>query len=299
MLDPQTNLKPPFSFRRWLLDRFCLRPSRHPLDHAPQEKFWIERQQLRLACYRQQQIPPPSLDIPLPKSDDRPLDLLIIKFPGTAGRAELSPLHPANAWPEKFIEVWSINPPGYGESPGRASLDHIPAMSLAVLEEAQQQHPGVRLLVYGNSIGSLAAMQTVALAIERQCSPTIGLMLRNPLDLFPLIMEHRRRWYHGPVPKWLIGSDRDDRPKHGSANHPVANLDSVALARACTCPLLLIQAELDRTVPPKNQDRVFAAHPGPKTKFIIPHADHHQAPAPDNEILYRQYLETIRETYHS
>lgn len=297
MLDPQPKLQRPFSFRRWLLDRFCLRPTRHLLDYAPQEEFWIERQQLRLACYRQQQIPLPFSDDALAKPDGRPLDLLIIKFPGTAGRAERSPLHPANAWPDKFIEVWSINPPGYGASPGRASLDHIPAMSLAVLDEAQRQHPDVPLLVYGNSIGSLTAMQTVALAIERQYSSAVGLMLRNPLDLFPLIMEHRRRWYHGPVPKWLIGSDREARQRQNATDRASANLDSVALAKACTCPLLLVQAELDRVIPPANQDRVFAAHPGPKTKFIIPQADHHHTPTTDDESLYRQYLETIREAY--
>lgn len=282
-----------------MLDRLCLRPTRHPLDHAPQEKFWIERQPMRFACFRQQQIPQLLTGNPSRVPVDRSLELLIIKFPGTAGRAELSPPHPANAWPDKRIEVWSINPPGYGESPGRASLDHIPAMSLAMLDEARRQYPGVPLLVYGNSIGSLAAMQTVAFATQQQYAPVIGLLLRNPLDLFPLIMEHRRRWYHGPVPKWLTSDQRKNRERYNAANESFANLDSTDLVKACSCPLLMVQAEFDTIVPPTNQDRVFAAHPGPKIKFVIPQADHHQTPTPDNENLYGQYLATIRAAFSS
>lgn len=286
MPDPRSFLPRRFSLRRWLLDRFCLRPTQHPLDAAPQELFWISHGDLRLACFRQRQTttnewnPGPGVDSP------RPVDLLIVKFPGNAGRAERSPLHPANVWSEKSIEVWSINPPGYGQSHGRASLDHVPSVAEAVWEEIQRQFPTTPILIYGNSIGSLTAMKTVATALQRQPLVRMGLMLRNPPDLFPLILEHYRRWYHGPVPWWLT---------RGSEPH----LDSVALAAACHCPLLMIQAEYDRMVPPANQDRIFAAHPGPKTKFVIPGANHDQAPNPDDEEQYKRYTSTIRQTLDS
>lgn len=290
-----------FSLRRWLLDRLCLRPTTHELDFRPQELFWIEDAPLRLACYRQTQVPRSRADSATLDIADRAVELLIIKFPGNAGRAELSPIHPANVWPEKRIEVWSINPPGYGQSPGRASLDHVPAIARSVWQAAQREHPNTPVLVYGNSIGSLTAMRTIAVALEDQQAPAMGLLLRNPPDLFPLIMEHRRRWYHGPVPRWLtspaiLRTDdvaAENRVTSGSPPH----LDSVALASACHCPLLLVQAELDRMVPPTNQDRVFSAHPGPKSKFIIPAADHHQAPDPADQEVYQGYTAAIAHAF--
>lgn len=213
-----------------------------------------------------------------------PVDLVIIKFPGNAGRAELSPIHPANVWPKKHIEVWSINPPGYGASRGRASLDHVPTVARGVCAEVVHQYPATPILIYGNSIGGLTAMLTVAFTLRRRRPPRVALLLRNPPDLVPLILEHRRRWFHGPVPKWLTrGLD--------------PQLDSVALATACHCPLLLVQAERDRMVPPSNQDRIFHAHPGPKAKFVIPRADHHHAPDSGEQEEYDRYILAIQQTF--
>ena len=45
-------------------------------------------------------------------------DLFILKFPGTGGRAERATEHPAEFWPDRSAEVWTINPPGYGGSGG-------------------------------------------------------------------------------------------------------------------------------------------------------------------------------------
>jgi pimeloyl-ACP methyl ester carboxylesterase len=276
--------QPQFSIRRWLLDQLCLRPTRQLLDAAPQELFWIDRCGRRLACYRQRQWPDDAREPLLARPDDRTVDLLIVKFPGNAGRAEQSPIHPANGWPEKCVEVWSINPPGYGQSHGRASLDHIPATAHAVWAEVQQRFPTTPLLIYGNSIGSLTAMQMVKTVRREQTSVRLGLMLRNPPDLIRLILDHRRRWYHGPVPWWLT---------RAAAPH----LHLTALAVDCDCPLLLIQAELDTLVPPSNQDRIFAAHPGPKEKFIIPQADHHQGLSADDRERQQQYNAALRRIF--
>ncbi len=278
-----------------------MRPTKHPLDCHPQEPFWIEDRSLRLACYRQSQNACLSNSPANLRSTHRAVELLIIKFLGNAGRAERSPIHPANVWPNRSIEVWSINPPGYGESPGRASLDNIPAIATAVWQAAESRHPATPVLVYGNSIGSLTAMRMVAHARQHRPANRLGLLLRNPPDLLPLIREHRRRWYHGPVPHWLTSPWTIPTKQDAVANRTTGileqHLDSVALASDCQCPLLLIQAERDRMVPPANQDRIFAAYPGPKAKFIIPQADHHQAPTPDDEALYGRYIAAIQEAF--
>ncbi|MDP1561398.1 MAG: hypothetical protein Q8M16_08375 [Pirellulaceae bacterium] len=238
---------------------------------------------MRLSCFRQTQRPLEA-SAAVNAATPGPVDLVIIKFPGNAGRAELSPIHPANVWPKKHIVVWSINPPGYGESHGRASLDHVPAVARAVCKEVERQYPSTPILIYGNSIGALTAMRSVALTQQRQRPPRVGLLLRNPPDLRPLILDHRRQWFHGPVPKWLTrGLD------------PL--LDSVALAAACQCPFLLVQAERDRMVPPSNQDRIFHAYPGPKAKFVVPLADHHHAPNPVDQEEYERYTFAIEQSF--
>lgn len=297
-----------FSLRRRLLDRLALRPSRQPLDPGPQLRHWIEGSGLRLECFRQFQLgnapgqslltkdgvaERPSVNLLSPSDlavgQYPPPQRVIVKFAGNAGRAERSTLHPAEAWADQNVEIWTINPPGYGQSPGRASLDHVPSMAAAVWRTIARHYGNVSdlpVVILGNSIGALAALHTVladqSLAPEPSVGPRVaGLLLRNPPDLVPLILQHRRRWFHGPVPAWLV---RAWGPE----------FDSPRLIAGCHCPLLLLQSEWDREVPPSNQDRLWDAHPGPKLKFIVPGADHEQLPTPSQPDLYRRYLEAIR-----
>jgi len=364
------------SVRRRLLDRLALRPSRMPLDPGPQLRHWIEGSGLRLECFRQFQLGrsgpdrftgPDSFTGPdgltVRQSDpaaERPLDSLlnpvalaagdhpppqrvIIKYAGNAGRAERSTLHPAEAWADQHVEIWTINPPGYGQSPGRASLDHVPSLATAVWASIARHYrnlPDLPVVILGNSIGALTALHTVlaAQSLGPELDPVVGLatgseigapattrgisdpaslhpgsgsgpdlasaiaagghrpaetpaprlgprvaglLLRNPPDLVPLILQHRRRWFHGPVPTWLV---RAWGPE----------VDSAGLIAGCHCPLLLLQSEWDREVPPSNQDRLWDAHPGPKHKFIVPGADHEQLPTPSQPDLYHRYLNAIR-----
>lgn len=344
-----------YSLRRRLLDQLALRPSRQPLDPGPQLRHWIDGGGLRLEAFRQFQLGrtgPGSVTGPnsftgpgsvtgqnrrtvrpvdpaaarplaalldpaaLAAGDHPPPQRVIIKYAGNAGRAERSSWHPAEAWADQDVEIWTINPPGYGQSPGRASLDHVPALAAVVWQAIAQHYRDLAelpVVILGNSIGALTALHTVLAAQSHgpaaqpsaattgittdpvigghnrseaaasgTATPRIsGLLLRNPPDLVPLILQHRRRWFHGPVPAWLV---RAWGPE----------IDSAGLIAGCHCPLLLLQSEWDREVPPSNQDRLWEAHPGPKHKFIVPAADHEQLPTPAQPDLYHRYLQAIR-----
>ena len=50
---------------------------------------------------------------------------VLLKFPGTGGRAERSGPHPSEAWPNINCESWTINHRGYGGSPGPASIQNF------------------------------------------------------------------------------------------------------------------------------------------------------------------------------
>jgi pimeloyl-ACP methyl ester carboxylesterase len=211
--------------------------------------------------------------------------LLILKLAGNARRAERSTSHPAQAWPDKCVEVWTVNPPGYGGSPGRASLDHVKPMAAAVWRHVQQARPHLPVLLFGNSIGSLTALHAAVLAGGTAAAAQLrGLLLRNPPALIPLIRQHYARWYHGGAPNWLLGAWNRD-------------WDACRLAAECRCPLLLLQSQWDRVVPPRFQDLIFEAHPGPKHRFVLPRADHDEVPVPEHGPLYTEYLVAIRRQF--
>ena len=44
------------------------------------------------------------------------VDVFVLKFHGTAGRAERSTYHPMDYWSDLRAELWAVNPPGYGGS---------------------------------------------------------------------------------------------------------------------------------------------------------------------------------------
>ena len=95
--------KPLRSLRRNLLDRMVLRPSQHPI-HAPTlERVTLPCETETIECFVQRS-----------HSDSEPPDLLILKFPGTAGRAERSTSFPTPMLDAKRTAIWTWNPPGYG-----------------------------------------------------------------------------------------------------------------------------------------------------------------------------------------
>lgn len=239
--------------RQRLLDRLVLIPSRHPLDAGTQVPFFITTVVGRLQIFRQS----------YPGQGNAPPDQLIIKWPGNAGRAENSTDHPAIAWPERHSEVWTINPHGYGQSDGQASLNHVAAMAQSVLDHARQQYPELPLLLFGNSIGCVTTLYQATLA--QQASKCLGIVLRNPPPLRALIQDHYHRWYYGPATRWLTTWDSQVT-------------DSLHQASRCRLPMVMMQAECDTIVPANFQDQVFDAYAGPKRKWVLPGADHHQMP---------------------
>ena len=78
----------------WLADRLILCPTR---DHIPceSEQRWIDWERGRFEVRVHQSGP------------EEKLGLFVLKFPGTAGRAERSNDHPADFWPDLAMEVWA------------------------------------------------------------------------------------------------------------------------------------------------------------------------------------------------
>ena len=234
----------------WVTDRLILEPTRHEI-HVPD----IEREVLDFADGH--------LEIWVhrfgPCGDGRAKgepEFYVLKFPGTASRAENAVALVESCWPDSCIEVWAVNPPGYGGSSGQASLSHIPAMASRALEEVKKVARDKPLVVAGGSLGSVSALYLAA------NYPVDAMLVQNPPALREVI-QGQGRWWHFNWATRLI------------ANQVPEALDSVRNASNVRAPGVFSVAGKDRIVPAEYQQKIVDAYAGPKRVAYRPEADHH------------------------
>ncbi|MEM9412234.1 MAG: alpha/beta hydrolase, partial [Planctomycetota bacterium] len=233
----------------WLADRLILCPTVHPIE-AGDEK-------------RREVIPVADSFIEawvgehVPESNFALNQLAILKFPGTAGRAERAGVHPAEMLRRFQSEIWTINLPGYGGSPGAASIKKMADCASASYSFVSEKLR-CPVLVSGNSLGCLSALYVAA------NFSVAGLILRNPPPIHELIRTRPRyaAWSLG-LSKWI-------------ANEVPRELDAVKNATTVECPCLFVQSEQDKVVPTKYQDLIINQFKGQKKVLVIPGADHHE-----------------------
>lgn len=188
-------------------------------------------------------------------------DLFVLKFPGTASRAEDPTEALADWWPGLRIEVWSVNPPGYGGSGGQASLRHIPAMSRLALTTLLDTVGGAPVVVLGESLGCVSALH---LAARHSVD---ALLLRDPPPLRETIRSRH--------PSGLLG-----RAAGLLAEQVPQELDVIENAASSDAPAVMLLSQQDRVVPFELQYRVVQAYQGPKQHLVLPEADHGDPPSP-------------------
>lgn len=279
------------SWHRWVLNRCVLRPTRHHLDPVQQIRCQLTGDGPSfspLDCFvhpdpvwKCQHVDRSDVsqrdgwtlsdfgDVPRP-------DVLVLKFPGTAGRAERSTAAPADwlttptktwsvaasATKPPTTEVWTWNPPGYGKSPGKACLSgYVPAAErFARLVVQSRAREDSMVWLVGNSLGCLPAL---ALGSRPTWSDGhhVGLWLRNPPDLATVVRRIARRWY---AERWMTRVT-DRLP---------AELRSLETASECRFPAVFLMSELDTLVPPDVQKTVQDAYAGDKKVVPLPGIGH-------------------------
>jgi pimeloyl-ACP methyl ester carboxylesterase len=242
--------RPIQSFRRYLLDRMVLQPTRHEIDFAPKRREVLNIEGEPLECFVQQNY-----------LSDEPPELLALKFPGTAGRAERSTEFPMSQFPNLRCVTWTWNPPGYGGSAGRASLSRIANASIEFWRQVVQREAGPNTCVWlcGNSLGCVSAMN-VAAALPKNSLRT-GMLLRNPPPLTEVVKRIA------------------DRYPLGNLMGPVADslMDSMNVLRTAseiTLPAVFLQSELDELVPVGMQDEVIKEYAGPHRVVLMEGLSH-------------------------
>lgn len=235
--------EPVQSIRRHLLDRMVLRPSRGPLDHGDQSRVMLDVDGKPLECFVARKF-----------DDGQPADLVVLKFPGTAGRAERSTLFPVTAISGVRGEVWTWNPPGYGASHGRARLSTIADAGRGFVDAVLRRddvRPKTVWLV-GNSLGCNVALH-VASTLE-STSYRVGLVLRNPPPLVAVVKNIAARYPMGRYVSPIAESVCD-------------SMNAMRTAPLAKHPAVFMRSELDSIVPPAMQNEVIAAYAG-ETKIV-------------------------------
>lgn len=170
----------------------------------------------------------------------------VLEFTGNGTRAEEIADYACTKFRPHAVEVWAMNFPGYGKSEGPARLSRIPPAALAVFDELKKRADGRPIFVAGNSLGTTAALYVAA---NRSVA---GVVLTNPPPLRQLI-RGRFGWWN----LWLLSTP-------ASLGVP-RNLDSIANARKCTAPAVILTSTRDEIVPYEYQQLVADAYAGPKS----------------------------------
>ncbi len=225
----------------WLLDRLALKPTRNSIRCDSLQSSWIEVGEEKCELFERQIAP----------QSTRPM-INIIKFLGAAGRAENVTEHPFDVWPENRGHAWVANPPGYGNSSGRASLRTSYSTAQAVYEKVREKAEGIPVLS-GNSLGG-----AVAIGIASR-NPVRGILVRDMPNIRRLIMER-----HG----------RFRRIASAFADRVPAELDVMQTAAKCSVPAVFVSSRKDRIVPPFIHDEIFEQYAGPKRMVHLEQADH-------------------------
>ena len=261
--------RPIHRFRRYLLDRIVLRPSRGPIDHQPQQRVLLRSGKHPLECFVQRN-----------HDDDSPPDMLVLKFPGTAGRAERSTSFPLRMLPGVRGSVWTWNPPGYGGSGGRASLERIADAAIDFWDQVtrRESDPSTPIVLCGNSLGCVTALHVAASTCHD--SDRCGMILQNTPPLVSVVRHVADRY---PVGRLIdpIAASLSDR------------MNAIVTASKVSLPCVFLQSELDTLVPPQLQQQVINAYAGNKQTVLLQGLSHGGIPVEAHEALLKEAIDWL------
>ena len=246
-----------------IADRLILFPTNHAIEVTDKTRRTVTAGEGRVEVWIQDAGPA-----------ERDVDVFVLKFGGTEGRAELATPQPACFWPSLRAQLWTVNPPGYGGSGGRASMRKLAPTACAVFEELQRLAAGRPVVLVANSLGGTCALH---LAARYEVA---GLVLRNPPQLNELIVG-RFGWRSCYLGAWLI------------ARQVPAELDCCSNAQRSTAPAVFVMSECDTIVPPRYQRTIHEAYAGPNKVIVLPDAEHADSMSPATTAEYQQALDWL------
>ena len=249
-----------------IADRLILKPSRHELSAVGKERHDIPFRKGHIETWTQR--------VGTSSSDD--VDLFVLKFAGTAGRAERATYHPMDYWTDLKAELWAVNPPGYGQSSGSASVKSLAEMATTAFDAMAEIADGRPIIVMGNSLGTVPALY---LSANRSVA---GMVLRNPPPLRQLIVGQYGWW------NLWIGA------MHIAQKVP-RDICSIRNAAQTYAPAVFISSGKDEVVPSIYQEKVINSYEGPNRVLFLKNAKHSTSLSLNHKREYRKHLAWLRE----
>lgn len=228
-----------------LADRIILSPTRHRIRTSDRLPFRLAHGDSHIELWARRSAGRPDA-VPGP---------FVLKFPGTGSRAEDAESLALQCWANRDPILWSVNPPGYGNSGGRASLGNIPAMAMTAVGEMRETANGRPIIAEGFSLGCVAAL---FLAARGEVD---GLILRNPPPLREVVRHRTARWGFGLITALINGGIPE-------------SIDSVRNAAICSVPAMFVIALRDQVVPAHCQHLILEAYGGDHQLLEQTEADH-------------------------
>jgi pimeloyl-ACP methyl ester carboxylesterase len=147
----------------------------------------------------------------------------VLRFYGNADRPEYWVAAEAEMFPQRAVEVWGVNYPGFGGSTGLARLARIGPAALSAFDELRRTAGERPIIVSGTSFGTIAALHVAA---RREVA---GVVLHNPPALREMIIREYGWWnlwlLAGPLSRKVPAGTRQRRQRARSESvrslHPV------------------------------------------------------------------------------
>jgi fermentation-respiration switch protein FrsA (DUF1100 family) len=143
---------------------------------------------------------------------------------------------------------------GYGKSEGSIASErdlYVDADAAYDYIVTQKGTPAERVVLYGHSLGTAAAVDVAA---RRLCA---ALVVESGMSSASSMTSIRLPW----LPKWLHAMGRN-------------RFESAKKLAAVFCPVFVAHGERDNVVPTEQGRELFAAAHEPKRLVIVPGADH-------------------------
>ncbi|WP_413575422.1 alpha/beta hydrolase [Bdellovibrio sp. HCB290] len=183
--------------------------------------------------------------------------------------------------PQEGYNYMIFDYPGYGESPGAPTPENTVESGVAAaawLRENKDQRP---LIIYGQSLGGIIAMQT-AIKIKNQ-QPIRNVVIDGSFSSYKkmgrrVLSRSWWTWWMQPLTYAVLSDAQSPEP----------------IDRISPIPMLFIHGTNDPIIEPASSEEMFAAARDPKQLWLVPNGHHGDLFEVNNREVRQKFLNYLQ-----